>query len=45
VLWALTEPIYVAVLQQTHDRNFDEALANLLADFQGLTRGPATAKP
>ena len=45
VLWALTEPIYVAVLQQTHDRNFDEALANLLADFQGLTRGLATAKP
>ncbi len=44
VLWALTEPIDVAFLQQTHDRNFDEALSNLLADFQALTRRPAEAR-
>jgi hypothetical protein len=43
LLWALTESIEIAVKQKTHDRNFDEALTNLLADFQALTRRPATA--
>jgi hypothetical protein len=44
VLWAFTESIDVAFLQKTHDRNFDEALAAVLADFEGLT-GKAQATP
>jgi hypothetical protein len=38
VLWALTESIDIAVKQKTHDRNFDEAITNLFADFETLTR-------
>jgi len=37
VLWTLTESIEVALLQKTHDRNFDQALNNILLDFQQLT--------
>lgn len=33
VLWALTESVEYAFLQKTHDRNFDEALSRLAADF------------
>jgi hypothetical protein len=36
ILWTLTKSIGVALLQRTHDRNFDEALANILIDFQTL---------
>jgi hypothetical protein len=38
VLWTLTNSIEIAFKQQTHDRNFDEAISNLVADFQALTR-------
>jgi hypothetical protein len=38
VLWALTESVDTAYKQQTHDRNFDEAVASLVSDFQALTR-------
>jgi hypothetical protein len=41
ILWALTESIDVALLQKTHDRNFDEALSNLVSDFEALTHPPA----
>jgi hypothetical protein len=41
VLWALTESIYLALLQKTHDRNFDEALAALVTDLKNLTGKPA----
>jgi hypothetical protein len=34
VLWALTESIDPANLQKTHDKNFDQALANLVEDFK-----------
>jgi hypothetical protein len=34
ILWALTESIDPALQQKTHDRNFDEALANLVEDFK-----------
>jgi hypothetical protein len=34
ILWTLTESIGVALLQRTHDRNFDQALSNILLDFQ-----------
>lgn len=37
ILWTLTESIGVALLQRTHDRNFDDALGNILRDFQRLT--------
>jgi len=37
VLWAITESIGVAMLQKTHDRNFDEALTAILVDFEALT--------
>jgi hypothetical protein len=36
VLWALTEPVALAVKQQTHDRNFDEAIMNLVSDLRAL---------
>jgi hypothetical protein len=34
VLWAMTESIDVALLQKTHDRNFDQALKTLAYDFE-----------
>jgi len=34
ILWALTESVDPALQQKTHDRNFDEALANLTEDFK-----------
>lgn len=37
VLWALTESIDPAILQKTHDRNFDLALNRLLTDFEEIT--------
>jgi hypothetical protein len=37
VLWALTESIYEALVQKTHDRNFDEALSALVTDLKNLT--------
>jgi hypothetical protein len=40
VLWSLTESIVAANLQKTHDRNFDEAVVNLVSDFEALTHRP-----
>lgn len=37
VLWALTESIDPALLQRTHDRNFDLAINRLLTDFEEIT--------
>lgn len=42
LLWALTESVEVAVLQKTHDRNFDDALNILLDDFLKVTGKHAT---
>jgi hypothetical protein len=39
-LWTVTESIPVAFLQKTHDRNFDDALAVLLADVRDLASVP-----
>ena len=36
VLWTITEPIEFAILQKTHDKNFDIALSHLLDDLQAL---------
>jgi hypothetical protein len=33
-LWTITESVTVAFFQKTHDRNFDDALAVLLADLK-----------
>lgn len=41
VLWTLTESVDMALLQKTHDHNFDQALNNVLLDLKRLT--PATA--
>ena len=44
VLWALTETIEVALRQQTHDKNFDQALSNIAYDFNAVTT-PLSSKP
>ena len=38
VLWTLTESIQVAILQKTHDKNFDESLAMLVQYLTRLTK-------
>jgi len=43
VLWTLTNSVEVALKQQTHDRNFDEAISNLAADFKAITSAPRAA--
>jgi len=43
VLWALTESIDAALLQKTHDSNFDLALAALTMDLKRLTGTLAAA--
>jgi hypothetical protein len=40
VLWALTESITIAILQKTHDNNFDMALAALTMDLKRVTSAP-----
>ncbi|HEX3892501.1 MAG TPA: hypothetical protein VHW46_08010 [Terracidiphilus sp.] len=40
VLWTVTESIGLAVLQKTHDRNFDDALAAVLSDFLAVAGKP-----
>lgn len=43
VLWTLTESVDVAYFQKTHDRNFDQALTNLVSDLKRLTSTSAAA--
>lgn len=48
MLWTIIEHVQWAVLQSNHDKNFDQALARLVADVQGLAAraaAVATAKP
>jgi hypothetical protein len=40
ILWALTESIDVAVLQKTHDKNFDLALGTLVSDLKQVVLRP-----
>lgn len=42
VLWTITEPIELAILQKTHDRNFDEALGKVADDIQAVTQSNPT---
>lgn len=45
VLWALTQSIQVALLQKTHDRNFDDALNAILLEFESMTgKAPASTR-
>jgi hypothetical protein len=44
ILWTLTESIDMALLQKTHDRNFDSALNAIVQDFMDVT-GKAPAPP
>lgn len=37
VLWALSKSIDFAILQRTHDHNFDQALSSLLSQFEQIT--------
>lgn len=43
LLWAVTEAIYPANLQKTHDRNFDDAVTAILDDFETLSGKPPVA--
>ncbi len=43
VLWALTESVEFAFLQKTHDRNFDDAIGRLVADFGRVRHAQAPA--
>lgn len=45
-LWTLTRDIDFAVLQRTHDRNFDDALMAVVSQFEALggKQPPAAAK-
>ena len=43
VLWTLTHTIEWAILQKTHDRNFDDALAAIVSQFEALSGKPASA--
>jgi hypothetical protein len=37
VLWTFTQSIEVAILQKTHDHNFDDALTAILLEFEAIT--------
>jgi hypothetical protein len=44
ILWTVTQSIDFAILQKTHDRNFDEALSFVLARFLQIAgKSPAPA--
>jgi hypothetical protein len=43
VLWTLTQSIPMAILQKTHDRNFDEAITHLVGAFEELGQGKPAA--
>lgn len=40
VLWTVTQSIGLAVLQKTHDRNFDDALSEVLNQFLAVAGKP-----
>jgi len=48
ILWTITESVDEAILQKTHDRNLDDAIKAVAADFErigGKTPAPASAAP
>ena len=42
VLWTVTQSVSVALLQKTHDRNFDDALTAVLDQFLAVAGKPPT---
>lgn len=40
VLWSFTESVEMAFLQKTHDRNLDDAISRLVADFERISNPP-----
>jgi hypothetical protein len=45
ILWTFTESIEPAILQKTHDKNFDDALAAVLREFIAIAHRPSPAPP
>ena len=45
LLWAFTEHAAWAILQGNRDRNFDQALARIVTDLQGLSAAADANKP
>jgi hypothetical protein len=45
ILWALTETIQPAILQKTHDHNFDDSLTALIADLKELSSAASSPAP
>ncbi|MBT9330347.1 hypothetical protein [Paracidobacterium acidisoli] len=45
ILWAMTESVDTALLQKSHDRNFDDALNNILLDLKDLSNNTPEAIP
>jgi hypothetical protein len=45
LLWAFTEHAAWAILQGNRDRNFDQALARIVSDVQGLSASADANKP
>ena len=45
LLWAFTEHFQWAILQGNRDRNFDQALARIVSDVQGLGPSADATKP
>ena len=45
LLWAFTEHAAWAILQGNRDRNFDQALARIVSDVQGLSASADSNKP
>jgi hypothetical protein len=41
VLWTLTRTVDYAILQKTHDRNFDQAIDAIASQFEALSGKPA----
>jgi hypothetical protein len=44
-LWTFTESVEPAILQKTHDKNFDQALAAILTQFMTIAHRPSPAPP
>ena len=45
ILWTFTQSIQVALLQKTHDRNFDDALTAIVKGFEDLSGKAPTVAP
>jgi hypothetical protein len=45
MLWAIAEPMKPTAKKATWNRNFDQALANLVNDMKGLAGGASKQEP